>query len=58
MPGHVLGYDRESEFGLFQARQPLPAPAVQLGISAECDVGDPAVFVSAPIDADREATGP
>ena len=44
VPGHVLGYDQESGFGLVQALQPLPAPAIDLGVSAECDVGDPVVI--------------
>ena len=44
VPGHVLGYDQESGFGLVQALQPLPAPALDLGVSAECDVGDPVVI--------------
>ena len=44
VPGHVLGYDQESGFGLVQALQPLPAPAMDLGVSAECDVGDPVVI--------------
>ena len=43
VPGHVLGYDQESGFGLVQALQPLPAPAMDLGVSAACDVGDPIV---------------
>ena len=43
VPGHVLGYDQESGFGLVQALQPLPAPAMNLGVSAACDVGDPVV---------------
>ena len=43
VPGHVLGYDQESGFGLVQALQPLPAPAMELGVSAECGVGDPVV---------------
>ena len=43
VPGHVLGYDNESGFGLVQALQPLPAPAMNLGVSAACDVGDPIV---------------
>ncbi|MDD9982443.1 MAG: S1C family serine protease, partial [Gammaproteobacteria bacterium] len=34
VPGHVLGYDQESGFGLVQALQPLPAPAMELGVSA------------------------
>jgi S1-C subfamily serine protease len=43
VPGHVLGYDQESGFGLVQALQPMPAPAMEFGVSAECDVGDPIV---------------
>ena len=43
VPGHVLGYDQDSGFGLVQALQPLPAPAMELGVSAQCDVGDPVV---------------
>ena len=43
VPGHVLGYDQESGFGLVQALQPLTAPAMALGSSAACDVGDPIV---------------
>ena len=43
VPGHVLGYDQDSGFGLVQALQPLPAPAMEFGVSAECDVGDPVV---------------
>ncbi|MDE0334255.1 MAG: S1C family serine protease [Defluviicoccus sp.] len=41
VPGHVLGYDQESGFGLVQALQPLTAPAMDLGVSAACGVGDP-----------------
>ena len=44
VPGHVLGYDQESGFGLVQALQPLPAPAMELGTSAECGVGDPVII--------------
>ena len=43
VPGHVLGYDQDSGFGLVQALQPLPAPAMEFGVSAECDVGDPVI---------------
>lgn len=43
VPGHVLGYDQESGFGLVQALQPLSAPAMEFGVSAECDVGDPVI---------------
>ena len=44
VPGHVLGYDQESGFGLVQALQPLPAPAMELGSSAGCEVGDPVII--------------
>ena len=44
VPGHVLGYDQESGFGLVQALQPLSAPVIDLGVSAECSVGDPVVI--------------
>ena len=44
VPGHVLGYDQESGFGLVQALQPLTAPAMELGVSTQCDVGDPIVI--------------
>ncbi len=43
VPGHVMGYDQESGLGLVQALQPISAPAIELGVSAECDVGDPVV---------------
>ena len=56
VPGHVLGYDQESGFGLVQALQPLPAPAMELGVSAECDVGDP-VIVAGHGGADALVTG-
>ena len=44
VPGHVMGYDHETGFGLVQALQPFSAPAIELGVSAECDVGDPVVI--------------
>ena len=44
VPGHVMGYDQESGFGLVQALQPLGAMAMELGVSAESDVGDPVVI--------------
>ena len=43
VPGHVLGYDQDSGFGLVQALQTLPVPPMELGVSAACDVGDPVV---------------
>ena len=66
VPGHVLGYDQESGFGLVQALQPIAGPAIELGVSAECDVGDPIVvaghggadaLVSGRIIAKREFAG-
>ena len=56
VPGHVLGYDQESGFGLVQTLQPLPAPAMELGVSAECDVGDP-VIIAGHGGADAIVTG-
>ena len=44
VPGHVMGYDQESGLGLVQTLQPLAAPAIELGVSAECDVGDPVII--------------
>ncbi len=38
--GHVLGYDQETGFGLVQALQPLDAPALELGSSADLIPGD------------------
>ena len=43
VPAHVMGYDQETGFGLVQTLQPLRAPAMELGVSAECSVGDPVV---------------
>ena len=65
VPGHVLGYDQESGFGLVQALQPLTAPAMDLGVSAACDVGDPIVVAghaaatrSSPDASSRSASSP
>ena len=44
VPGHVMGYDQDSGFGLVQSLQPLSAPVIELGMSAECGVGDPVVI--------------
>ena len=38
--GHVMGYDQETGFGLVQALQPLDAPAIELGSSADLIPGD------------------
>ena len=38
--GHVMGYDQETGFGLVQALQPLDAPAMEIGSSADLIPGD------------------
>ena len=40
MPGHVLGYDQETGFGLVQALAKLDVPALALGESAAVSVGE------------------
>ena len=44
VPGHVMGYDQESGFGLVQTLQPLATAAIKLGVSADCSVGDPVII--------------
>ena len=39
VPGHVLGYDQETGFGLVQALAHLDAPVLPLGRSSEAEVG-------------------
>src|SRR5499426_2463412 len=39
-PGHVLGYDQETGFGLVQALARLDLPALSLGQSSEAQVGE------------------
>ncbi len=39
MPGHVLGYDQETGFGLVQALARVDAPVLPLGRSSEAEVG-------------------
>src|SRR6201984_904037 len=39
LPGHVLGYDQESGFGLVQALAKIEMPALALGQSAGLSVG-------------------
>jgi S1-C subfamily serine protease len=39
VPGHVLGYDQETGFGLVQALAHLDMPALPLGRSSEAQVG-------------------
>ncbi len=40
VPGHVVGYDQETGFGLVQALQPMGAPSMKLGDSAALQVSD------------------
>jgi S1-C subfamily serine protease len=40
VPGHVVGYDQETGFGLVQALQPMHAPSMALGDSARLEVSD------------------
>ena len=44
VPGHVLGYDQETGFGLVQALARLDLPALVLGNSKLARVGDPVVI--------------
>src|SRR4029434_9990523 len=39
VPGHVLGYDQETGFGLVQALAHLDVPALPLGRSSEAEIG-------------------
>ena len=39
VPGHVLGYDQETGFGLVQALARLDVPALPLGSSSDAEVG-------------------
>lgn len=43
VPGHVVGYDQETGFGLVQALQPTGVPSLELGSSASLRVGDEAI---------------
>ena len=40
VPGHVLGYDQETGFGLVQALARLDLPALPLGSSKDAEVGE------------------
>ncbi|HZC56585.1 MAG TPA: S1C family serine protease [Xanthobacteraceae bacterium] len=40
VPGHVLGYDQETGFGLVQALAKLDVPALEIGESAAAAVGE------------------
>jgi S1-C subfamily serine protease len=47
VPGHVLGYDQETGFGLVQALAKLDLPALQIGDSDSVAVGDKVVVAGA-----------
>jgi len=47
VPGHVLGYDQETGFGLVQALAKLDMPALQLGQSATAALGERVVVAGA-----------
>src|SRR5580704_9193899 len=40
VPGHVLGYDQETGFGLVQALAKLDMPALEIGQSAAAAIGE------------------
>ncbi len=40
VPGHVLGYDQETGFGLVQALAKLDVPALEIGQSANAAIGE------------------
>jgi S1-C subfamily serine protease len=40
VPGHVLGYDQETGFGLVQALSKLDVPALEIGQSATASIGE------------------
>ena len=40
VPGHVVGYDQETGFGLVQALQPMGTPSMELGDSGALQVSD------------------
>ncbi len=44
VPGHVLGYDQETGFGLVQALARIEVPFLPLGSSAAAAVGEPVVL--------------
>lgn len=43
-PGHVLGYDQETGFGLVQALGRLDLPALEIGSSDSLAIGDPVIL--------------
>jgi S1-C subfamily serine protease len=46
-PGHVLGYDQETGFGLVQALSRVDLPVLSLGVSSQARVGEPVVVAGA-----------
>ena len=47
VPGHVMGFDAATGFGLVQALGPLGVPALKLGSSGSLKIGDRAVVAGA-----------
>jgi S1-C subfamily serine protease len=47
VPGHVLGYDQETGFGLVQALAKLDTPALEIGQSAGASLGERVVIAGA-----------
>ncbi len=47
VPGHVLGYDQETGFGLVQALAKLDMPGLEIGQSAAASVGERVVVAGA-----------
>src|ERR1700726_1265226 len=47
VPGHVLGYDQETGFGLIQALAKLDMPALDIGESAAVSIGERVVVAGA-----------
>jgi S1-C subfamily serine protease len=47
VPGHVLGYDQETGFGLVQALAKLDVPALEIGQSAAASIGERVVVAGA-----------
>ena len=47
VPGHVLGYDGSTGFGLVQALEPLGLPALKLGDSRHAGVGESVILAGA-----------
>src|SRR5271169_3647248 len=47
VPGHVLGYDQETGFGLVQALAKLDMPGLEIGQSAAASIGERVVVAGA-----------